>query len=239
MYGFEEFEEFREFEQILGSVDEEMLVMVAGIVGIVFLVIGIVALICYIFRSIGLYTIAKNRGIKNPWLAWLPVGNNWIAGSIADQYRYVAKGEVTNRRKILLALGVAGLVLSSLVGSMANGGIYLGLGKNLAHYAALGEIGDVLELTYSVLEIATFVFWQIAMYDLYTSCNPEKNVLFLVLGIIFGFLEPFFIFFNRNREWGMPPRRAAEAEPVYDTVYQTAPEPTAEPRTYQDPWENN
>ena len=61
----------------------------------------------------------------------------------------------------------------------------------------------------------------------------------LVLSIFFGFLEPFFIFFNRNREWGMPPRRAAEAEPVYDTVYQTAPEPTAEPRTYQDPWENN
>ena len=235
MYGFEEFEEFREFEQIIQNVDQDAMFMVMGMMGLIILVVGIALLVGYILRSIGLHTMAKNRGIKNPWLAWLPVGNYWIAGSIADQYRYVAKGEVTNRRKILLVLGIATIVLSGVTGGVTNAMLYMG---EDAVKAALAFEG-IVALVSRVLGIATFVFWQIAMYDLYTSCNPEKNVLFLVLGIIFGFLEPFFIFFNRNREWGMPPRRAAEAEPVYDTVYQTAPEPTAEPRTYQDPWENN
>ncbi len=86
----------------------------------------------------------------------------------------------------------------------------------------------VMNLVSSALGIATLVFWQIAMYDLYTSCNPEKKVLFLVLGIIFGFLEPFFIFFNRNREWGMPPRRPVE-EPRYDYQPYESPE---------EPWNN-
>lgn len=235
MYGFEEFEEFREFEQIIQNVDQDAMFMVMGMMGLIILVVAIALLVGYVLRSIGLHTMAKNRGIKNPWLAWLPVGNYWIAGSIADQYRYVAKGEVTNRRKILLILGIATIVLSGVTGGVTNAMLYMG---EDAVKAALAFEG-IVALVSRVLGIATFVFWQIAMYDLYTSCNPEKNVLFLVLGIIFGFLEPFFIFFNRNREWGMPPRRAAEAEPVYDTVYQTAPEPTAEPRTYQDPWENN
>ena len=234
MYGFEEFEEFREFEQIIQNVDQDAMFMVMGMMGLIILVVGIALLVGYVLRSIGLHTMAKNRGIKNPWLAWLPVGNYWIAGSIADQYRYVTKGEVTNRRKILLILGIATIVLSGVTGGVTNAMLYMG---EDAVKAALAFEG-IVALVSRVLGIATFVFWQIAMYDLYTSCNPEKNVLFLVLGIIFGFLEPFFIFFNRNREWGMPPRRAAEAEPVYDTVYQTAPEPTAEPRTYQDPWEN-
>ena len=94
---------------------------------------------------------------------------------------------------------------------------------------SLGTMGTVLNLVTSALEIATFVFWQIALYDLYSSCNPRNNVLFLVLGIIFVFLVPFFIFACRNKEEGMPPRRE---EPRYQ--YQPSPEP----RTYQDPWEN-
>ena len=228
------YDEFYEFEQIISGVGEEAFYLTLGIMGVVILVALGILLVCYIFRSIGLYTIAKNRGIKNPWLAWIPIGDRWIAGSIADQYRYVAKGEVTNRRKIILGLSIA----SPIIGYIATGIIdTMIMMSGDASGAVLGASGT-LGLVNSILGIASFVFWQIAMYDLYTSCNPEKNVLFLVLGIIFGFLEPFFIFFNRNREWGMPPRRAAEAEPVYDTVYQTAPEPTAEPRTYQDPWEN-
>ena len=229
------YDEFYEFEQIISGVGEEAFYLTLGIMGVVILVTLGILLVCYIFQSIGLYTIAKNRGIKNPWLAWIPIGDRWIAGSIADQYRYVAKGEVTNRRKIILGLSIA----SPIIGYIATGIIdTMIMMSGDASGAVLGASGT-LGLVNSILGIASFVFWQIALYDLYTSCNPEKNVLFLVLGIIFGFLVPFFIFFNRNREWGMPPRRAAEAEPVYDTVYQTAPEPSAEPRTYQDPWENN
>ena len=201
-------EEFYEFEQMLGGIDEEVLFGILGVIGVVAVVVLMLALVAYVLQSIGLYTIAKRRGIQNPWLAWLPIGSEWIAGSIADQYRYVAKGEETNRRIILLALGVAGMAASGLV-------------------TAIGEDIAFLNLVVSALEIASLVFWHISLYDLYTSCNPKNNVLYLVLGIIFGFLPAFFIFANRNKELGMPPRREPEPETY-------APEML----NYEEPWKN-
>lgn len=226
MYG----EEFYEFEQMIGDIGGELLLAVAGIIGVVALVIALVIVVGYVFQSIGLYTIAKRRGIKNPWLAWLPVGNYWIAGSIADQYQYVTSGTVKNKRIVLLALSIAGVAFSSFIASDIAGGFVLTFGQVSAdQLASLGVAGAMLNLVRSGLEIATFIFWQMALYDLYTSCNPKNNVLFLVLGIIFGITVPYFIFACRNKEVGMPPRRE---EPQYQH------QPTPEPRTYQDPWEN-
>lgn len=222
-------EEFYEFEHMLEGLDEEIVLMVLGILGIVAVVVGIVALVGYVLQSVGLYTIAKNRGIQNPWLAWLPIGNYWIAGSIADQYQYVVNGQVKNRRKILLALGIAGMVISSLVSSMATGSFVLTTGEvNLEALAELGAVGTLLNLVTSALEIAVFVFWQICLYDYYRSCNPNNAVLFLVLGIVFGFLVPFFIFACRKKDGGMPPRREIPQEPAWQPG-----EPVREP------WELN
>lgn len=221
-------EEFYEFEQMLEGMDEEIGFMVLGIVGVVVMVAGIIALVGYVLQSVGLYTIAKNRGIRNPWLAWLPIGYYWVAGSIADQYQYVTNGQIKNRRTILLALSIATAVVSSLVSSMATGSFVLTTGEiNMDQIAALGSAGTLLNLVASGLEIATFVFWQIALYDLYTSCNPKNNTLYLVLGIIFGVAVPYFIFFNRKKELGMPPRKPVQEEPHWQPQ-----DPPA------DPWDN-
>ena len=231
--------EYYEFEQILENLDEELVLSFAGIILAVALVVLLVAVAGYIFQSIGLYTIAKRRGIANPWLAWLPwVGYYWIAGSIADQYQYVVNGAVKNRRTILLALSLAAIVVSSLVATMINGSFILTTGEvTMDQLTSLGTLETVLNLVASALEVAVFVFWQIALYDLYSSCKPKNNVLFLVLGILFGFLTPFFIFACRNKEEGMPPRRE---EPRYG--YRPDPQqpyqPAAEPRVYKEPWEN-
>lgn len=71
-------------------------------------VAGIVA---YVLTALGMYSIAKRRGIKNPWLAWIPVADMWVLGCISDQYRHVAKGQVCNKRKSLLILTIVGFVL--------------------------------------------------------------------------------------------------------------------------------
>ena len=220
--------EYYEFEHMLEGLDEEMMLMGLGLIGMILLVVGLFAIIGYIFRSIGLYTIAKRRGIANPWLAWLPVGYYWIAGSIADQYQYVENGAVNNKRKILLALSVASILISSLVSSLVTGSFVLTTEQVSAEQlAGYGMMGTLLNLVQWGVNIATLVFWHWSLYELYSSCNPRNNVLFLVLGIIFGFLVPFFIFANRNREEGMPPR---QEEPRYE--YQP------EPRVYKEPWDN-
>ena len=65
---------------------------------------SIFGIVNYIFQGLTLSTVARRRGINNPWLAWVPVGNVWMLGCISDQYRYVAKGQVKNRRKTMLVL---------------------------------------------------------------------------------------------------------------------------------------
>ena len=112
-----------------------------------------------------------------------------------------------NKRMILLVLSLASIVLSSFV--------------------SFDEAGSVLSLLQTALSIATLVFWYWSLYELYTSCKPKNNVLFLVLGILFGFLVPFFIFACRNKEEGMPPRRAPEPQSY-------APEMLH----YEEPWKN-
>lgn len=99
----------------------ELLGAFAGmsIVLIIFLVFLILALsaflvVCYILNSIALSTIARNRGISNPWLAWIPVANYWLMGDILDYY-YMRQGKPNCKFKIwFLALGIAGVSLQKV-----------------------------------------------------------------------------------------------------------------------------
>ena len=88
---------------------------IIAIVLVTYLLTFGLAIVMYILQSLGIYTIAQRRGIKHPWMAWLPVTNLWILGSISDQYRYVALGQVRNRRKVLLGLCIAMLALGLVI----------------------------------------------------------------------------------------------------------------------------
>ena len=192
---------------------------------------GILGIVGYVFMALGLYTIAQRRGIKNPWLSWVPVVNCWIIGSLSDQYRYVVKGEVKNKRKTLLILNIITCTISAAMIVVSIGMIagvtksaIAGTGEAEIMNAVFGPLLGILGLCLPLLgvSIATAVVHYMAMYDIYTSCTPGNNVVFLVLSIIFSVTEPFFLFFTRNRDDGMPPRRQ---EPVYE-----------EPR---EPWNNS
>lgn len=39
----------------------------------------------YVLSALGLYTIAKNRGMENPWLAWIPIAQYYIIGAIVKE----------------------------------------------------------------------------------------------------------------------------------------------------------
>lgn len=203
-----------------------------GVIMVFALIALAVAVAAYVFNSIGIYTIANRRGIRNAWLAWIPVANCWIVGSISDQYQYLVKGKQTNRRKILLILSICSTVLSMAVNGAET--MLMITGSEGAAFAS-GALAVISGLAGTAISITLLVFHYIAMYDLYTSVNPQNNVLFLVMSIIFNFTEPFFVFFNRKRDAGMPPRRKpAEEEPYY--MPEPAPEPAPDP--IPEPWEN-
>ena len=182
----------------------------------------LLSIAAYILRSIGLYAIAKRRGIANPWLAWVPVAWVWVLGSISDQFRYVTKAQIKSKRKVLLAMNIVCSVLSLVLivlcivnmVEMFEVGMYGSEDQLMT--VALTMVFQVLGLgaLVFIVSIAYKVFYYIALYDLYTSVNPPCNVLFLVLSIVINITAPFFIFFNRKLDGGMPPRCDVPQEPL-------------------------
>lgn len=182
---------------------------------------SLLSIAAYVLTALALYTLAQRRGLNRPWLAWIPVVNCWVLGSLSDQYRYVVKGEVKSKRKVLLVLNI----LSTVIG-MAMVGIcvamVIGLAGDVMHGAneeaimrtAIGSVVGILGLCLPLagIAIAYAVIRYMALYDVYRSMDPSNCVLFTVLSILVSITEPFFLFFNRNKDLGMPPRRQ---EPVY------------------------
>ena len=200
-----------------------------GIFMLIYFVLAMgVAITFYVLKSLGLYTIAKRRGIKNPWFAWVPVVSSFLEGSISDQYQYVVKGKVKSKRKVMLTLAIIVAVLyvaffACYIIGIVNGvtGVINGIDETQMMTSMMVPILGAMGISIPVMgvAIALMVFHYMAMYDLYSSCNPANNVLFLILSIFVNVTEPFFIFFNRKKDDGMPPRRP-EPQPV---------EPVAEP----------
>ncbi len=190
------------------------------LIGIVSLAISVTT---YILQSFGMYKMASRRGIKNPWLAWIPVGNLWIMGSISDQYQYVAKGKTTNRRKLLLGLSIGffALYLGIIICSVLAG--FMAAIGSVGGAATTGFLTVFLVLLLLADAIAMVVFQYVALYDLYSSADPANAILYLVLSILVSITMPIFMFICRNKDGGMPPRKDA-AKPAKIS----APEAVAE-----------
>ena len=184
-----------------------------------------ISIAAYVLQSLGYYTIAQRRGIKHPWMAWVPLLNLWILGSISDQYRYVARGQIRNRRKVLL-----GVAIGMAVCCVALFAAYIVMMFNMlsnidmintmvpeqmlsamtGSFVTLGIVGFVSW----VLAILLTVFQYVCLFDLYASCSPDNKVIFLVLSILINVTLPVFVFVCRKKDGGMPPRKE-EVQPVY------------------------
>ena len=182
----------------------------------------LLSLVTYVLTALALYTIARRRGLKNPWLAWIPVADSWLLGSLSDQYRYVVKGEHKSKRKILLFFRIlASYLWVSLMALLlrlcfrAFGGVMQGTIPDILIRQILHQAANLLIVVLPLIgiSIAYAVFRYMALYDIYKSLDPDNCVLFLVLSILFGVTEPFFLFFSREKDGGMPPRK----QPVQDT----------------------
>lgn len=104
----------------------------------------------YVLTALALYTVANRRGLNNPWLAWIPVADMWLLGSISDQYRYVVKNENRSKRKILLILSlisVVGYIVIMTLGVAAVVSVASGAMQGISEEALLGKaMGPVIGL---------------------------------------------------------------------------------------------
>ena len=214
------------------ELEEELLMLLPGLISGV--PTGLFGIAAYILTSMAIFTISRRRGLRKPWLAWIPVINCWLLGSLSDQYQYVVKGENKSKRKWLLALNVAKAVLILSVAVMAlvvAAGVIFSISDaeimRSINGPLMGILGLVLPL--AAVALALCVIRYIALYDVYRSLDPSNAVLYLVLSILFSPTEPFFLFFNREKDLGMPPRKqqpiyeqpAYEQDNTYETVDNT------------------
>lgn len=181
----------------------------------------LVSIALYILSAVGLYTIAKRRGLHQPWLAWIPVANIWLLGSVSDQYQYVVNGRIKSKRKVLLVLNSISAVLKIVLMTLAASAVFqlfMGVANGYqeehlvssALSSALGMVGVLVPLL--GVSIGCMVVRYMALYDVFKSLDPANAVMFLVLSILFRVTEPFFLCCNRNKDLGMPARRP---EPAY------------------------
>ncbi len=166
--------------------------------------------VLYVVQSFSLYQIATRRKIALPWLAWIPLGNCWILGSLSDQYRYLTAGKSQHRRVILTVCSGLACILSVAATKML---------LDLMRYPwlAYGQIrfpspaGTLLSLVCLCIGIGSTVtcavYSYICLYNLYRSCNPSVATMYLVISIFFPFAAPFLLLASRKNEFGMPPRK--------------------------------
>ena len=202
--------------------------LIAGLVMIVYLLALAFSIVSYVLNAVGMYRIAKRRGIHHAWLSWIPVGNSWLLGSISDHYQYVAKKKITGRRKALLVMNI----ILAVMGSVVVAGAALIFSFTAGPEDLMGSgilLMGLLVIAYLVLfglSIAVLVVSYIAYYDLFQSSKPNYAVLFLILGIVFNVTLPFFVFACGNSDKGMPERRPhqpveqlhEEEEPVAEEI---------------------
>ena len=183
------------------------------------------SVVAYILQGKAMFAVAQRRGIEKPWLAWVPVGNAWMLGCISDQYRYVKLGQVKNKRKLLMGLGIA-VVVATLAASavlivLAAQGIDVLSGdfgaftESTAESYAVSMLGVLAVCFVLVAVCVTYaVVYYMALWDYFQSCEPARLKLYFLLSVLVNYPQPFFMLMCRNKDFGMPPRRDALPEIV-------------------------
>lgn len=218
-------EEFftHEFEPVA----EKLLIGVA-----VFAIVALLlALASWIMRSIALTHLGNRRGIKAPWLVWLPIVGPWTIGALADDYD--ARNGIKRRfRVILLVCSILAAALYS--SSYASGMVEMTDAAMEAEYGTFPEtfenIIEAVITLYAAFFVSTFfsivqgTCTYICLYKVYESTLPRHAVLCFILSLLVPMAEPICLLIAMNK--GYPDETpalpcASEAAPEARGWYET------------------
>ena len=167
-------------------------------------------LILFILQGVGLYTMAKRRGMKKRVLAFLPFANIWYMGKLAGECRVFGR----KVKRVGLYAMLAQIALTLLIGLYLAAEMYLYMKgdpyySETSHYPIWGfdgfagkvenfyKYGDlfiaIFDLTYVILMI-------VLLNGLFKQYAPKK---YMILSILFVFLSParfVTVFCLRNKE---------------------------------------
>lgn len=176
---------------------------------IVAAIAAVIGIVLYIFQSLAFYTIAKNRNIPNPWMAWVPFCSGYLVGKIGDYYDLRDTGKSHNYALWILCLLIGAFVAPFTI---------------------------ILAFLSWFAIIAAAVLEYVCIYKFLKNVNPDSAVVMLVLSIIFSVAQPFILFSQRNKADIAP---VPVQQPVYNGYQQPYQQPAQpqyqQPQQYQQP----
>lgn len=164
-----------------------------GVLSSVFLISLLILLVLGIFETISLYTIAKNRGIKNAFLAFIPIGDYYILGKIYDDI------SATMNKKTGYAVRMAVLSAVSLTAAVF-ACVFFSMSLVMGYTGGMSAPFIALAISFALVMIGCFVaasvFMFISLYAIIREYAPSNAVLFLVLSVLIIRNYAFFAFFD-------------------------------------------
>lgn len=208
------------------------------------LLIAAISVALYVLRSFGLYRLAVNRGMPNPWIAWIPLAWIYLLGDIADDINYYEGIRSFYRialpiLHVLVAIRPNFMLFSipgrySLENFLENPDLFF---YSLFSFSAGTGLFFILWIGLSVVHI-------MALYRLFQCYCPQNATLWAVLCVFFGFMRSVFVFAVRDNRpnWITPAYRSARwtrpdddygasAPPREDYLYRDTPPSDQDPHT--------
>lgn len=154
--------------------------------------------------ALALFWMARDQKLPLSWLAWLPIGQEYVLGSIADSIgggndRFFRRGE-SYYRHILACLQIVSVFYVAMTAVMSNRGV------NLSEMLFQGQAGQLFS---AVFEIASFAVTAIRVYVYYLIFGwyrPERAVIYTLICVFLSPLTPVMLFlvqrsrFQRGRK---------------------------------------
>ena len=163
---------------------------------------AVIGIAIYLLESISVYKMAKSAEIKNPWLVFIPVANDWVFGTLAEKYKK-KNGTKSARFGIILPVleGIVfiesiALTIFTVISIKEITGYALDAVNTSAEMAPeqFMSLIPVIILYFALMAVAIAyaVVFFIALWRVYSSFDKSNATLYIVLSVI--------LFIIRNRK---------------------------------------
>lgn len=172
-------------------------------------------ILLYVLHGLGLQKMAIRRGIHHPWLAWIPVGREWLLGCLSDQYQYLSRGKNRFLRRWMAIVSVPYhiLTIGAYLYFVALLPIQLSSPEFTTSLETLSEADIYAMFPAAFTGLLYLVSWAMvivrcfALYDLFSSSYPRYKLPLLLISILVDNSVGFLVFAVRDCDKGMPPKR--------------------------------
>ena len=184
----------------LGVPDETVSFFLAIFIG-TFTISLLIGLALYLLESIGVYKMAKSAEIKNPWLSFVPVGRNWVFGTLAKSARF---GIILPVLEGIVLIETIALTIFTVISVKEITGYALDAVNTSAEMAPeqFMSLIPVIILYFALMAVAIAyaVVFFIALWRIYASFDKANATLYIVLSVLFSISSPIILFIIRNRK---------------------------------------